>query len=114
MQQCETQKSTIIASDTNSLIDISTKWDFDFPARILPQIVVDDSLQALGKLAAWWRLQHQLTVIAVTGSNGKTTVKEMLRQIFAVKGEVLATAGNFNNGHHSEGLKILEKILESF
>lgn len=64
----------------------------------LPQMVVKDTTLALGQLAQWWRLQQSnLTVIAVTGSNGKTSVKEMLRPIFATQGEVLATAGNFNN-----------------
>lgn len=64
----------------------------------LPQMVVKDTTLALGQLAQGWRLQQpNLTVIAVTGSNGKTSVKEMLRPIFATQGEVLATAGNFNN-----------------
>ncbi|MDH3900727.1 MAG: Mur ligase domain-containing protein, partial [Gammaproteobacteria bacterium] len=41
----------------------------------LPLIEVDDTRQALGQLAAWWRSQFTLPVIAITGSNGKTTVR---------------------------------------
>jgi len=63
----------------------------------LPQIVVDDTRQALARFAAKWRQQFDLPLIALTGSNGKTTVKEMLSAILAVKGEVLATQGNLNN-----------------
>ncbi len=61
------------------------------------QIQVDDTTAALGLLAAGWRDQMKATLVAVTGSNGKTTVKEMLAGIVAVKGKVLATRGNLNN-----------------
>ena len=62
-------------------------------------VVVDDTRLALGQLAAAWRGQFQLPVIAVTGSNGKTTTKEMIAAILkAAFGEaVLATRGNLNN-----------------
>jgi len=63
----------------------------------LPQLVVSDSLIALGKLAAYWRSQLAIPFVAVTGSNGKTTVKEMLASIFSQQGETLATSGNLNN-----------------
>jgi len=63
----------------------------------LPQLQVADTRLALGQLAADWRRQFQGKVVAVTGSNGKTTVKEMLAAILAQRGEVLATAGNLNN-----------------
>lgn len=70
-------------------------------AHVLPQLVVADTRIALGQLASWWRQQLGLPMIAVTGSNGKTTTKEMLAAIMAqVTGQpeqVLATAGNFNN-----------------
>ncbi|MBC8007497.1 MAG: UDP-N-acetylmuramoyl-tripeptide--D-alanyl-D-alanine ligase [Prolixibacteraceae bacterium] len=61
---------------------------------------VDDTRLALGKLAAFWRARFASPLIAITGSNGKTTVKEMLASILRqVAGEsgVLATAGNLNN-----------------
>ncbi|MGB1311107.1 MAG: UDP-N-acetylmuramoyl-tripeptide--D-alanyl-D-alanine ligase [Leucothrix sp.] len=63
----------------------------------LPQIVVKDTRQALAQFAAVWRQQFDRPLIALTGSNGKTTVKEMLSAILAVKGDVLATFGNLNN-----------------
>lgn len=66
----------------------------------LPLACVDDTADALGALAAHWRRQFAIPVIAVAGSNGKTTVKEMiaacLRAHFG-EAAVLATAGNLNN-----------------
>jgi len=66
-------------------------------ARNLPQIVVNDTRSALGRLAACWRRSFGRRLVAVTGSNGKTTVKEMLASILAQRGSVLATKGNLNN-----------------
>jgi UDP-N-acetylmuramoyl-tripeptide--D-alanyl-D-alanine ligase len=64
-----------------------------------PGLLVDDSLKALGQLAAGWRSQFNLPLIAVTGSNGKTTVTQMIASILrAWKGDAaFATEGNFNN-----------------
>lgn len=66
-----------------------------------PLILVDDTHLALGKLAAHWRKQFDIPLVAITGSNGKTTVKEMLASILRSAaggaGGVLATKGNFNN-----------------
>ncbi|MCF6225368.1 MAG: UDP-N-acetylmuramoyl-tripeptide--D-alanyl-D-alanine ligase [Xanthomonadales bacterium] len=65
------------------------------------QIVVKDVQLALGELAAFWlarlRAEGNLTVIGLTGSNGKTTVKEMLGSVLSLKHKVLMTQGNFNN-----------------
>ena len=70
-------------------------------AHTQPLIVVDDARVALGRLAASWRLRFALPLIALTGSNGKTTVKEMiaavLRRACAGQDQVLATKGNLNN-----------------
>ncbi len=66
----------------------------------LPAIVVPDTLVALGQIANFWRMQFAVPVIGVTGSNGKTTVKEMIAAILAAAhGEDgrLATRGNLNN-----------------
>jgi UDP-N-acetylmuramoyl-tripeptide--D-alanyl-D-alanine ligase len=66
----------------------------------LPAIIVPDTLHALGRIANWWRGQYAIPVIGVTGSNGKTTVKEMISAILAAahgdEGR-LATRGNLNN-----------------
>ncbi len=66
----------------------------------LAQIVVPESRAALGMLAAAWRARFSIPVVGVTGSNGKTTTKEMIAAIFAAaygQSESLATQGNFNN-----------------
>ncbi len=63
----------------------------------LPQIVVPNTRQALGALATAWRAQTTATWIGVTGSNGKTTLKEMIASILAQQHHVLATQGNLNN-----------------
>jgi len=62
-----------------------------------PRLLVADTRLALGRMAAVWRQQSDARVIAVTGSNGKTTVKEMIAAILRQKGPVLATRGNLNN-----------------
>ena len=67
-------------------------------ANSIPQLVVSDTRLALGKLAAYRRQQHHnLTVIAITGSSGKTTCKEMLGSIFGRLAPTLITRGNLNN-----------------
>lgn len=63
----------------------------------IAQIVVDDCKQAMALLANHWRHSCQATVIALTGSNGKTTVKDMLCQILLHEAPTHATKGNFNN-----------------
>ncbi len=63
----------------------------------LPYVLVPDTRRALGELAAFWRGQFSIPVIAVTGSNGKTTVKEMIGAILAARGAGCVTRGNLNN-----------------
>lgn len=63
----------------------------------LPQLVVDNTVTALGELGALNRDRFTGKLIAITGSSGKTTVKEMLASILATQGKVLATQGNLNN-----------------
>lgn len=60
-------------------------------------ISVDDTLHALGDLAQWHRSRYPARVIAVTGSNGKTSTKEMIAAVLGGEPEVLANRGNFNN-----------------
>jgi len=76
---------------------LATRTPDDFT---VPEIKVKDTRVALGALAYGWRKRFTIPLIAVTGSNGKTTVKEMISSILAAAvGESgrLATAGNFNN-----------------
>ena len=61
-----------------------------------PRLVVPDARRALGALAAQWRGRFDVPFAAVTGSNGKTTVKEMIAAILGRRHRLLATAGNLN------------------
>jgi UDP-N-acetylmuramoyl-tripeptide--D-alanyl-D-alanine ligase len=63
----------------------------------LPQVVVGDCRKALGDIARGWRRSLELTLVAITGSNGKTTVKEMLGRILSASAPVHMTRGNLNN-----------------
>ncbi|MBK4733552.1 UDP-N-acetylmuramoyl-tripeptide--D-alanyl-D-alanine ligase [Noviherbaspirillum pedocola] len=70
------------------------------PGLNLPALIVPDTRVALGEIAAHWRRQFDVPVIGVTGSNGKTTVKEMIAAILAAEfgaDNILATRGNLNN-----------------
>lgn len=67
-------------------------------AIAVPGVLVEDTRIALGLFAKWHRLQMPVKkLIAVTGSNGKTTTKTLLESIFSRVGKTLATQGNFNN-----------------
>jgi UDP-N-acetylmuramoyl-tripeptide--D-alanyl-D-alanine ligase len=63
----------------------------------LSQVVVADTRKALGTYAAHWRRSFTLPLIGVTGSSGKTTLKEMIASILKLRGATLATQGNLNN-----------------
>lgn len=63
----------------------------------VPQIRVDNTRLGLGRLAALWRDSFPVPLVGITGSNGKTTVKELVAAILAQRGPVLATRGNLNN-----------------
>lgn len=69
----------------------------EVPDSTLPQLLVKDTRLALGQLGALNRGAFTQPVAAVTGSSGKTTVKEMLASILRTRGPVLATRGNLNN-----------------
>lgn len=80
----------------------------DESVGVLPLLVVGDTRRALGRLAAYWRRKFSMPLVALTGSNGKTTVKEMLASILRERAaaesddqgspeRVLATRGNLNN-----------------
>jgi len=63
----------------------------------VPQLQVEDTLQAYQQIARWWRDQFDIPVIAVTGSVGKTTTKELIAAVLSTKGNVLKTQANYNN-----------------
>ena len=63
----------------------------------LPLLQVEDTLQAYQKIASWWREQFKIPVIAVTGSVGKTTTKELISAVLETQGKVHKTQANFNN-----------------
>ena len=70
----------------------------DANTQASPAVLVQDTRLALGQLAKYWREKFKIPLVAVTGSNGKTTVKEMIAAILAAANEtVLATQGNLNN-----------------
>ncbi len=84
---------------------VDRRWADAHQRADLPLLVVDDTRQALGRLAGHWRRRFSIPLIGVTGSNGKTTVKEMCASILRAQARrdgfaadaVLATRGNLNN-----------------
>lgn len=73
----------------------------------VPQVVVPDVLAALTRFAHEWRRRFSLPLVGVTGSNGKTTTKEILGSMLALQGSCLVTKGNLNN-HLGVPLMLLE------
>jgi UDP-N-acetylmuramoyl-tripeptide--D-alanyl-D-alanine ligase len=66
-------------------------------AHALPQVVVPDALRALQQLGQAWRSEFTMPIVAIAGSNGKTTTKEMTAAILSRMGLCMATHGNLNN-----------------
>jgi len=62
-----------------------------------PALVVPDTLQAYQAISHWWRNQINCPVVAITGSVGKTTTKELIAAVLSAQGKVLKTQANFNN-----------------
>ncbi|MBZ9788601.1 UDP-N-acetylmuramoylalanyl-D-glutamyl-2,6-diaminopimelate--D-alanyl-D-alanine ligase [Rhizobium sp. 3T7] len=79
----------------------------------VPVIVVEDVLAALGKLAVAARARSRAQIIAVTGSVGKTTTKEMLRRVLAPSGKVHASVASFNN-HWGVPLTLARMPLDTY
>ncbi|XGV96981.1 MAG: UDP-N-acetylmuramoyl-tripeptide--D-alanyl-D-alanine ligase [Leptolyngbya sp. BL-A-14] len=63
----------------------------------IPLLPVADTLQAYQAIAHWWRKQFTIPVIAITGSVGKTTTKELIAAVLSLQGTVLKTQANYNN-----------------
>jgi UDP-N-acetylmuramoyl-tripeptide--D-alanyl-D-alanine ligase len=77
----------------------------------IPQVVVGDSLRALSEFATAWRREFRIPIVGITGSNGKTTTKEMIGAILGRKGPALVTQGNLNN-HIGVPLTLLRLAAE--
>ena len=75
------------------------------------QILVDNTISAIGKVSTLWREQFDFPIIGITGSNGKTSTKELLKHILSAKFDVHATEGNYNT---SIGLPLTLLQLTSF
>ncbi|MEI6825930.1 MAG: UDP-N-acetylmuramoyl-tripeptide--D-alanyl-D-alanine ligase [Desulfuromonadales bacterium] len=87
-----------VAAKGVTAIIAEEKWLKNYTiSTSLSCIAVKQSLTALGDLAAEWRRRFDIPIIGVTGSNGKTTVKEMLATILELTGPGLKTSGNLNN-----------------
>ena len=63
----------------------------------VPQLLVESTLKAYQQIGQWWRQQVQIPIIAITGSVGKTTTKELIAAALATQGKVLKTEANYNN-----------------
>ena len=74
---------------------VDRDWQEEFPH--FPLLRVDDTLKAYQSIAAWWRNQFSIPIVAVTGSVGKTTVKELIAAVLSTRGNVLKTQYNYNN-----------------
>ena len=87
----------IAAQARAAAVMVDHRYGGEYP---LPALVVNDTRRSLGSLARYWRARFAPALVAVTGSNGKTTVKEMLAAILrrhAGEESVLYTKGNLNN-----------------
>ncbi len=84
------------ALTAGATVAIVQEWQGEVPPGTAV-IVVADTLLALQRLALWWRKQLDLPVVAITGSNGKTSTKDFTAAVLARKFSVSATRGNLNN-----------------
>jgi UDP-N-acetylmuramoyl-tripeptide--D-alanyl-D-alanine ligase len=85
------------AAVQNGAIAVITDRNTSVELNGVPQLIVEDTLQAYQQFARWWRDQFDIPVIAITGSVGKTTTKELIAAVLSTKGKVLKTQANYNN-----------------
>ena len=98
------------ALECGAVVAIVQHWEGIAPANTAV-IVVPDTLLALQRLACWWRKQLHIPVVAITGSNGKTSTKDFTAAVLSRKFNVSATVGNLNN-HIGVPLTVLATTLE--
>jgi UDP-N-acetylmuramoyl-tripeptide--D-alanyl-D-alanine ligase len=84
------------ALENGASVAVVQQWDGEPPADTAV-IVVPDTLLALQRLACWWRKQLDIPVVAITGSNGKTSTKDFTAAVLSKHFNVSATRGNLNN-----------------
>ena len=84
------------ALEKGAAVVVVHKWEGEVSANAAV-IAVPDTLLALQKLAHWWRKQLDLPIVAITGSNGKTSTKDFTTAVLSGKFNVSATRGNLNN-----------------
>lgn len=88
----------VIEKKAAGIIIQNSKWNREkFQNRNCFFIGVEDCLKALGDLARFWRRQFTIPLVAITGSNGKTTTKDLVSKILGQQYKTLATEGNLNN-----------------
>jgi UDP-N-acetylmuramoyl-tripeptide--D-alanyl-D-alanine ligase len=84
------------ARDLGAIVAVVDRtWDREVPN--FPVLRVDDTLKAYQAIARWWRDRFSIPIVAVTGSVGKTTAKELIAAVLSTKGNVLKTQYNYNN-----------------
>ncbi|RYD17223.1 MAG: UDP-N-acetylmuramoyl-tripeptide--D-alanyl-D-alanine ligase, partial [Verrucomicrobiaceae bacterium] len=98
------------ALSSGAVAAIVQSWEGEPPAGTAV-IVVPDTLRALQRLACWWRKQLDITVVGITGSNGKTSTKDFTAAVLSRKFNVSATRGNLNN-HIGVPLTVLSTSKE--
>ncbi|MCV2528330.1 MAG: UDP-N-acetylmuramoyl-tripeptide--D-alanyl-D-alanine ligase [Candidatus Lightella neohaematopini] len=84
----------VLEAINNGVIAILVHYEYKIN---IPQLIVYDTKKALGKLSAWIRQQYKVKVLAITGTSGKTSVKEITTSILKQCGNVLCNFGNQNN-----------------
>ncbi|MBP1726289.1 MAG: UDP-N-acetylmuramoyl-tripeptide--D-alanyl-D-alanine ligase [Deltaproteobacteria bacterium] len=88
----------VIEAGAAGVVAARERWEAsDGSLPSVPVIMVEDTLTALGDLAAFWRRLHPVPLVAITGSNGKTTTKEMVAAIMARHCPILKNQANLNN-----------------
>jgi UDP-N-acetylmuramoyl-tripeptide--D-alanyl-D-alanine ligase len=89
-------KFAAAALSAGAAVAVVQRWAGEVPVNCAV-IVVPDTLLALQRLACWWRKQLDIPVIAITGSNGKTSTKDFTTSVLAQNFKVASTQGNLNN-----------------
>lgn len=86
-----------VISKGASAVVIEKSQTEKFQSKKYPLVIVEDTVKALGELANIYRKKFDVKIIGLTGSNGKTTTKEMIARVLSSKYKTLKTEGNLNN-----------------